>query len=143
MGDAKEEKLFEMLFLQMVMSLNEAAMIQMGKTVNPATGKIEKNVVQAQGTIDLLRMLKKKTAVNLNDQEQQLLDKSIMNLEMDFVQEKEIRIKEQRSAGLPQDEVKRDMQAGETTVNVDEDFSDNDDGSDPNDTLGNRPGMNN
>lgn len=136
MGDEKETKLFEMLFLQMVMSLNEAAMIQMGKMVNPTSGKTEKNVSQAQGTIDLLRMLKMKTHENLNEQEQQLLDQSIMNLEMNFVNEK--------SSDKPATQEKEPPQTPPSGLVLETDTeAEAKDDDDTNDSLGNRPGMNN
>ncbi len=89
MADNQDERLFEMLFDQLVMSLNEAAMIQLGKIINPASGKIERSLPQAQGTIDLLRMLKAKTQGNLSQREQQLLDQSVMTLQLNYVYEAE------------------------------------------------------
>ena len=70
MNEKEREKINELLFTQLVMSLNEAAMMQIGKIINPATGKIEKNLAQAKGTIDLLQMFKDKTAGNLNKLEE-------------------------------------------------------------------------
>jgi uncharacterized protein DUF1844 len=131
------EKLFEMLFLQMVMSLNEAAMIQMGKMVNPSTGKVEKNIAQAQGTIDLLRMLKSHTKNNLIDQEEQLLEQCLVNLEMNFVYEKEERDKADAKT-VSKEKSEEITEPDETT-----DPQEEDEDSDRNDSPGSRPGMNN
>ncbi len=137
MEDKNPEKLFEMLFLQMVRSLNEAAMIQMGKRVNPSTGKVEKNFSQTQGTIDLLRMLKSRTKNNLTNQEKQLLEQCLVDLEMNFVCEKEA--KDQAEAEPAANENKTEsLETNESVVSQEEDED-----SDRNNSPGNRPGMNN
>jgi len=97
MDKSQENKLYEILFSQMVLSLNEAAMIQMGKLVDPNTQQTSKNFNQARGTIDLLRMLKEKTKNNLNEKEQTLLEQCIINLQINFVKEQENNSKEQDS----------------------------------------------
>jgi len=138
MGDTGDEKLFEMLFFQMVMSLNEAAMMQMGKIVNPATGKVEKNLTQAQGTIDLLRMLKEKTQNNLTTQEKQMLEQSIMNLQMNFVYEKE-QAEREAAVSSPENQQKAES---EDPISTEESIQDGENG-DRNSSPGKRPGMNN
>ncbi len=89
MSEREDQRLFEALFNQMILSLNEAAMVQLGKIVNPVTGNTERDVAQARGTIDLLRMLKAKTEGNLNEAERRLLEQSVLNLQMNFVYEQE------------------------------------------------------
>ncbi|MBN1594844.1 DUF1844 domain-containing protein [candidate division FCPU426 bacterium] len=128
----QEEKYFEMLFVQMVMSLNEVAMMQLGKTVNPATKQTEKNLEQAQGTIDLLRMLRVKTMNNLTAQEEQLLGEAILSLEMHFSYEKE----KEAAKAPPAEENKQPPEA-------DKEDAPSDDENDANESPGKRPGMNN
>ena len=48
-----QEELYEAYFAQLVLSLQTAAMHQMGKIINPLTGEVEKDMVQ---TISNLRM---------------------------------------------------------------------------------------
>jgi hypothetical protein len=98
MDALQDDRLFEMLFDQLIMSLNEAAMIQMGKIVNPGSGKLERALPQAQGTIDLLRMLQAKTKNNLSEREQQLLNQSVMTLQMNYVYEAELDAKASSAA---------------------------------------------
>lgn len=76
----------EINFLNYVTSLGFQAMIFMGEIPNPATNQVEKNVSQAKFLIDTLSMLKEKTAGNLTDQENNLLDNSIYELQMKYVQ---------------------------------------------------------
>lgn len=98
----KENELFEMMFLQLVLSLNQAAMMQMGKLVNPSTGQSEVQLDQAQSTIDMLRTLQVKTKGQLSAREQSLLDQSVTNLQMNFVYEKDRVAKEkQKAAEVP------------------------------------------
>jgi hypothetical protein len=87
--DQNDQKLFEALFHQLVFSLNEAAMMQMGKMVNPMTQQIERNLLQAQNSIDLLRMLKEKTQGNLNEHERRLIDDAVMGLQVNYAYESE------------------------------------------------------
>ena len=74
-------------FFQLVISLQSAAMFQMGKTVSPISGKIEKDLAQARVSIDLLVMLQEKTKGNLSEEEKRVLDSTIYNLQMNFLDE--------------------------------------------------------
>ncbi len=136
MVDNRDEHMFEMLFVQMIMSLNEAAMIQMGKVVDPQTGQTEKSLDQARGTIDLLRTLQKKTDGNLNKQEKQVLDQSLVNLQMNFVYEQEAAVKQKAVAPEEAGEKTRDSEPAQKD---EAGKDDNDDDS----SLGKRPGMDN
>ena len=75
-------------FMSLVFSLSQAAMQQMGKITNPITGKIEKNMQQAELTIDMINMLKEKTEGNLVEEEKRLINDTIANLQLNFVEEK-------------------------------------------------------
>ena len=82
-----EEQINEGMFMSLVLSLNTAAMCQLGKMADPFTGKQERDLARAKGSIDMLRMLKAKTAGNLAEKESQLLEQSITNLQMNYLEE--------------------------------------------------------
>ena len=60
----------------------------MGKLKNPITDKVERNLEQAELSIDMLDMLKKKTGGNLTDEESDLIVRSLNELKMNFMDEK-------------------------------------------------------
>ena len=74
------------LFQGLVFSLAAAAMQHLGKTMNPLTRKIEKNMEAAQSTIDLLDMLEAKTKGNLDDAEAKLLKGILGELKLNYVE---------------------------------------------------------
>ncbi|MEZ5358483.1 MAG: DUF1844 domain-containing protein [Candidatus Zixiibacteriota bacterium] len=74
-------------FFQLVLSLQSAASFQMGKTVSPISGKIEKDLAQARNSIDMLVMIQEKTKGNLSEQEKRLIDATVYNLQMNFLDE--------------------------------------------------------
>ena len=75
------------LFLHLVLSLQSAAMYQLGKIVSPISGQIERDLEQARVSIDLLVVLQEKTKGNLLDEEKQILDSAIYNLQMNYIDE--------------------------------------------------------
>jgi len=83
------------LFLQLILTFQTAAMQQMGKIKNPLTDKIEKNLEQAQMSIDMLDMLKAKTKGNLSDEETRTLDRIITELKLNYIDELEKTKKEE------------------------------------------------
>jgi len=80
---------YDIPFYQLVVSLHAAAMQQMGKVASPLTGKIERELEQAEQSINLLEMLQRKTEGNLNEDEKKLLDHVLYELQLNFVDEKE------------------------------------------------------
>lgn len=74
-------------FAQLVAMLQLACLQHLGKIINPLTKKVEKDLNQARVSIDLLEMLKEKTKGNLSWEEEQLLDKVLFELHMDYVDE--------------------------------------------------------
>lgn len=74
-------------FLDMVSLFGGQAMIALGKVMNPATGKAEKNLPAARLFIDTLEMLERKTAGNLNGDETKLLKATLTDLRMMYVEE--------------------------------------------------------
>ena len=84
-----DQEVFKIMFMQLVYTFQNAAVMQLGKMMNPATNKIEKNLPQAQATIEMLRMLKAKTVNNLEKQEQDMLDQVVYTLELNYADEVE------------------------------------------------------
>ena len=73
------------LFVGLVASLQMSAWMAMGKIVNPMTQKTERNLEQAQETIDLLGVLEEKTRGNLHADEARLLERILYDLRMKYV----------------------------------------------------------
>lgn len=69
-------------------SLQAAAMAQMGKIQNPATGEIERDMEQAHATIDILDMLKHKCRTDTPEDLLRFMDNAVMELQMNFLDEK-------------------------------------------------------
>lgn len=88
------------LFLQLVLTFQSAAWQQMGKLKNPLTDKVEKDLNQARFSIDMLEMIRSKTRGNLTENEQQFLNRSISELQLNYIAEvdKEQKEKEQAPA---------------------------------------------
>jgi len=74
-------------FMSLVYSISQTAMMQLGKISNPLTGKVEKNIVQAKATIDMLEMLKEKTKGNLTKTEEKMLLTTLSNLYLNYSEE--------------------------------------------------------
>jgi hypothetical protein len=76
-------------FISLVSMFASSAYMSMGKIANPATGKAERDLDAARGFIDILVMLKTKTAGNLTKDEDKIITSTISDLQMNFVKEKE------------------------------------------------------
>ncbi len=74
-------------FSSLVSSFYIASWQQMGKMASPVTGKLERNLEQAKYSIDMLVMLREKTKGNLTKEENSLMDQTIANLQMNYVDE--------------------------------------------------------
>jgi hypothetical protein len=92
--------------LQLVLSLETAAMQQMGKLQNPFTGKVERNLELARNSIDMLAMIERKTDGNLTAEEASLIKRALYQLRMNYVDE----LKSEEKA-------EKDTKAEETPVN--------------------------
>ena len=68
-------------FSSFVVSLAASAMLHLGETADPVTGAKQVNVPVARNSIELMRVLKDKTAGNLDQEEQRLLDTLLEDLE--------------------------------------------------------------
>ena len=76
----------EASFSMLAMSIASSALMSMGLTPEPHSGKteIDKNV--ARFNIDLLVMLKEKTKNNLNKEESDFLTQILQDLQLKFLQ---------------------------------------------------------
>jgi hypothetical protein len=72
------------LFLQLILQNQQMALISMGKTSNPVSNQIEKNMEYAKVSVDILDMLLLKTKGNLSPVEEQYLSDMINNLKADY-----------------------------------------------------------
>ncbi len=81
-----EIKIDQHLF-QLVLSLQMAAMQNMGKIMSPITGKVERNLEQARISIDMLSMISEKTKGNLNDEENRFVSNILHELRLNFTDE--------------------------------------------------------
>jgi hypothetical protein len=75
------------LFLQLVLGLQQAAMMALGKLMNPVSGKIERNLEAARNTIDTLAAIECRTRGNLESDEQRVLNQVLSELRMNYVDE--------------------------------------------------------
>lgn len=87
MADQNSHDIDSLLFTQLVMSFQAAAWQQMGKTISPFSGKVERNLELAKNSIDILGMLESKTKGNLNDDERIFLQHVLTQLRMNYVEE--------------------------------------------------------
>jgi hypothetical protein len=74
-------------FMSLVYSLSQTVMMQLGKITNPLSGKMERNIVQAKATIDMMEMLKDKTKGNLTKTEEKMLLTNLSNLYLNYSDE--------------------------------------------------------
>ncbi|HWP82555.1 MAG TPA: DUF1844 domain-containing protein [Bacteroidota bacterium] len=77
----------KVLFSSLVLMFHAAAMQQLGKVKNPITDKVEQNLEQAQMSIDMLDMLRLKTKGNLSAEEERLLNTTLQELKLNYVEE--------------------------------------------------------
>jgi len=80
------EEMRSALFAHMVIQQSSMAMMLLGKTPHPETGKVVRDLEAARLFIDQLEMLEFKTQGNLNQEEAALLKQSLMSLRLAFVE---------------------------------------------------------
>ena len=103
-----EEEFSQIRFIQYVSILANSGMMQLGKIMNPVTGKIEKSIEAAQATIALLEMLKDKTKGNLTSDEEGVLSEALANLQLNFADEVSRKIQEAAESKEEKKEEKKD-----------------------------------
>ncbi len=84
--DLSREELMSALFANMVVQQTNMTLVFLGKVPHPETGQPVQDLDAAQIFIDQLEMLAFKTRGNLGKDEDQLLQQSLMNLRMAFVE---------------------------------------------------------
>ncbi|MBP9853493.1 MAG: DUF1844 domain-containing protein [Candidatus Omnitrophica bacterium] len=77
---------FEINFLNYITSLGFQALIFLGEIPHPMTNQKEENIPQAKFLIDTLVMIREKTKGNLEEKEENLLDASIYELQIKFLE---------------------------------------------------------
>ncbi len=75
------------LFLQLVLGMQQSAMMALGKLMNPFSRKIERNLELARDTIDTLAALEARTQGNLDPSEQRVLTQVLTDLRMNYLEE--------------------------------------------------------
>jgi hypothetical protein len=76
----------EMTFSSLILSLTTQALLCLGEIPNPQDGKPHQDLPTAQHIIDILGVLKTKTEGNLEKSEGQLLEHSLYDLRMKYVE---------------------------------------------------------
>lgn len=71
----------------LVFSLQAAAMQQLGKIQNPATGEASVDLEQARATIDVLEMLKAKCRTDTPAGLLRIIDAAVMDLQLNYMDE--------------------------------------------------------
>jgi hypothetical protein len=76
----------DVTFTTFFMALNSSALYHLGELADPVTGKQQKDMLLAKHTIDTMSMLQAKTQGNLTREESDLVETSLYDLKMRFVQ---------------------------------------------------------
>ena len=76
----------ELDFFNYIASLGFQAMIFLGEMPNPITNQVDKNLKQAKFLIDTMTVIREKTTGNLSKEEAELLNGSIYELQLRYVQ---------------------------------------------------------
>ncbi len=111
------------LFHHLLAMFQTMAIQQLGKLMNPITGKLERDLHQARITIDMIGMIQKKTDGNLTDQEKRLIDNILAELQLNYVDELEHSEEEPRPEAEDAEklhEKKEDIEASEKDQPADE-----------------------
>lgn len=73
-------------FTTFLLGLASTALIHLGETPHPETGKAEKNLVLARQSMDLLSLLREKTSGNLTSEEEKFFDHLLADLRLRYVE---------------------------------------------------------
>ncbi len=81
-GDAPQKPIEFNTFL---LGLASTALIHLGDTLHPESGKTERNLELARQSLELLAMLREKTRGNLTSDEERFFDNLVADLRLRFV----------------------------------------------------------
>jgi hypothetical protein len=73
-------------FSGFILSLAQSVLIDLGMAPNPESGEMEKNLTQACHSIEILTMIAEKTRGNLSDDEARLLQGTLYQLRLSYVE---------------------------------------------------------
>ena len=85
-GSQETGPLPEIDFSTFVFSLSSSALLHLGLVADPQTGQNQVNLDLAKQTIDIIAMLQKKTAGNLDEEESRLLEGVLYDLRLRYVE---------------------------------------------------------
>jgi hypothetical protein len=111
MPELTPEQKQQVLFMQLVLTFQQAAWQQMGKIPDPIHNKITRDLEQARHSIDLLDMLKTRTQGNLDAEEASFLEHILRELKLNFVDELD---KDKQAAGAQEKQQEGESTAQET-----------------------------
>lgn len=84
-GCGCDSPLPEVTFSTFIVSLASAALVGLGEVPDPATGQVTRDLPLARHNIDVLEMLRQKTAGGLDEQERGLLEHILCELRLKYV----------------------------------------------------------
>jgi hypothetical protein len=85
-ADSGRSEELSALFAHLVIQQSNMAMMLLGKTAHPETGRVIRDLEAAKLFIDQLEMLEVKTRGNLSKEEAGLLKQGLLNLRLAFVE---------------------------------------------------------
>ncbi len=77
----------DQVLLTLVINLQGSAMVQLGKLADPATGEMARSLDGARYVIDVLEMLQTKCRVETNPEIVSMLDRVVMELQLNYTDE--------------------------------------------------------
>jgi len=77
----------DQLFAHLILIFHQNAMMSMGKLKNPMTDTIERDLSQTQQSIEMLEMIRDKTKNNLSQELTQMLEHTLTELRLNYVDE--------------------------------------------------------
>jgi len=73
-------------FAEFILSLSSSAFVNLGQISNPVTGQLDMDLEAAGSIIDVLQILEQKTRGNLTPDEKEVMEKTLYQLKLLYVQ---------------------------------------------------------
>jgi len=83
---AERPEAMEVTFMSFVLGLGTQALLHLGDMENPVTHRVDRDLEAAKQVIDLLGILREKTRNNLEPAEEAMLDSTLYDLRMRYVE---------------------------------------------------------